>query len=360
MLTDWAWFSRDHGAKPGRRGRSLSGWFRRGQALILTWLIFSCLVLACQGARPETGALPGRFALNRVGELGLVDTSTGTVNWLKPDGQGRGDIIDPVWSPDGRELTFVHQTAPAPGDPIPLGRASIRAFDPATGQTRIIHEEPVGSLLYRPVWAADGQSLVFNRVEHKFDGLKYLGFEESVVRISRHGGSPDLMAAHAALPALSPDNRTLIFLSREGTPREPGVWKRDLAGGQETLLLATPFPIEINGLAFSPDGQTVAYSASGQASGADWSTGRAWWEPSSAFAHGLPADLWLMAPDGTNRRQITRLGEDRLLPSWSPDGQSIAALGLNALYVFNLDGTERARWKQLGGEGMVAWGKSPG
>lgn len=292
------------------------------------------------------------------GDLVLVDPSQGKGSPL-PGVQGHGDAIDPSWSPDGQEVAYVQQTAPMPGDPVPLGRAYLRAYNPATKQDRVIHEEPPGALLYHPAWVPDGQSLYYGRVEHHFDGPRYQGFQEMIMRIGRDGQNPTQVLLDAASPSVSPDGQQIVFITHEPAPREPGLWRLDLASGATTNLVAGPSPVEINAPIYAPDGQTVAFSASALSGLANFKTGRALWEPPVAEAHGLPADIWMVAPDGSNLHQFTKLNEDRLLPAYAPDGQSIAALGLGGLYVFGLDGRQRALFKQLGGEGSTTWGRQP-
>ena len=319
--------------------------------------------LACQPSNVASGngapGVAGRLVLSVSGELSLVNTSQGTAESLKRGSQAGGDAIDPAWSPDGRELAYIQQTLPRPNDPVPLGQTILRALNPSTGEDRVIREEPSGALLHRPAWAPDGQSLYYTRVEHHFEGQRYLGYQEMIMRIGRDGQNPAEVVRDGVSPAPSPDGAQLAFLAHEGSPREPGLWRLDLATGATRLLLAAPAPVEINGPAYAPDGRTIAIAASALASGATWKTSRLFWEPSTAFAHGLPADVWLINPDGSDLRQLTKLGEDRFLPAWSPDGQSIAALGQGGLFIFGLDGTQRTRFERLGGEGSVAWGRSP-
>jgi Tol biopolymer transport system component len=78
------------------------------------------------------------------------------------------------------------------------------------------------------------------------------------------------------------------------------------------------------------------------------------WSPdgrSIAFTHGTPCsdngcklNIWLIRPDGTGARPLTRDGGSAE-PSWSPDGKKIAfdrynaAKGRSDLYVMNADGT---------------------
>jgi TolB protein len=340
--------------EPGTRRQYSARWSWLSLALALLTLSSG---LAC---RPTGGGeIPGQLARSAFGKLELVNTRQGTSESITGANQTPGAAIDPVWSPDGRELAYIKETVPEPGSPVPLGRSFLHAYNPGSGEHRLIREEPPGALLSRPAWAPDGQSLYYTRMEHRFEGPRYLGFQEMIMRIGRDGRNPTQVIADAASPSPSPDGKHLAFLSHEPGPREAGLWRLDLATGATTFLLATSPPTEVNGPTYAPNGQAIALSASSLASGANRKAGRAFWEPPVAAAHGAPADIWLINPDGTNLRRLSHLNEDRLLPAWAPDGQAIAALGQAGLFIFGLDGAQRARLERLGGEGSVTWGRTP-
>jgi TolB protein len=69
--------------------------------------------------------------------------------------------------------------------------------------------------------------------------------------------------------------------------------------------------------AWSPDGQTIAFSRQGT-------------------EQQVIPDLWLVRPDGRDARLLLEGG---LAPSWAPDGSSIAYEGLSGVSVVAADGT---------------------
>jgi Tol biopolymer transport system component len=119
---------------------------------------------------------------------------------------------------------------------------------------------------------------------------------------------------------------------------------------------------KLDGLAtprFSPDGKMIAFSAitpSAPVSTVTPLPGRTGFlQPHSAYAHGLPMDVFAIGSDGAGMRRLTQLGEDNPAPVFSPDGKRMAILAGGGIYVVNADGSGFANVDQRGGHGLVDW-----
>ena len=136
-------------------------------------------------------------------------------------------------------------------------------------------------------------------------------------------------------PSVSPDGRTVAFISgRDGTFR---VWLKQLESGSETVLTAGP---NDDAPHFSPDGASVLYihqraayripSIGGEARKLVDNVDDANWSPDGhqiVFVRGVGADTEIgiaTAADGSSRVIHRVKGEFLHLPSWSPDGSTIA------------------------------------
>ncbi|HXV43889.1 MAG TPA: hypothetical protein VEC96_12560, partial [Anaerolineae bacterium] len=79
--------------------------------------------------------------------------------------------------------------------------------------------------------------------------------------------------------------------------------------------------------AVSPDGGRIAFMSSGR--------GATNWE------------IWVMDAKGSNARRLTENGSNEGLPTWSPDGKSIAYIsdsgGVWAVWVMNADGSNQRK-----------------
>ena len=113
-------------------------------------------------------------------------------------------------------------------------------------------------------------------------------------------------------PSWSPDGTAIAFSGRVAEDGEEWfVYTMEL-DGSEPAQLAPDLPApEENLPTWSPDGSTIAFVADG----------------GGTMEEGWPYELWLVAPDGSDRRLLTpgccRVGGGGLAaqtPEWSPDG----------------------------------------
>ena len=105
----------------------------------------------------------------------------------------------------------------------------------------------------------------------------------------------------ASTPTLSPDGRSMAYLSNEtGSPQ---IWVRDLGSDAPPRQL-TRLPDPVGGVMWSPRGDLIAYIV--------------------APGGGLNAQVWVMKPDGSSPRRLTAGGkETNYLQGWSRDGGSL-------------------------------------
>jgi TolB protein len=211
-----------------------------------------------------------------------------------------GHSHDPVWSPDGQRILFVHDAALQ--NPAPAEKKSFESYHPVDlyvmdsngGNRRLIRRmEPV---IYSAAWSPDGKTIAVNAVpnEGRKSGLFLLNADGS--------GQPQLIFRNAFTPAWSPDGNKLAVSLEQ--PR--GVWSihvlnRD--GSGDTRL--TDPAVTAGEPAWSPDGKRIAFDETPNRGGKQ--------------------QIFLMDADGSGSRQITSdpnwsCGH----PSWSPDGLQLA------------------------------------
>ena len=129
--------------------------------------------------------------------------------------------------------------------------------------------------------------------------------------------------------ALSPDGRTLAFVSTRGAGTA-NVWLLDLPSRQYTNLTKNSSGNFRPG--WSPDGTWIAFS-----SDRDAKPGRA--TPSWELLQSTP--IYLVRRDGTGLRRLTDIGGYRGSPQWSRDGRRIVCYQSTPRDV--LDGTDHSK-----------------
>jgi dipeptidyl aminopeptidase/acylaminoacyl peptidase len=197
-----------------------------------------------------------------------------------------------------------------------------------------------GGAEFLPRWSPDGRRLAFAATDPD-------GSQPRICVLPVTGGGERLVVcALAAAPSeleWSPDGRTLAFVARDPDPGQYGPdgkqrdqdmpprrisrllyrfngtgWTADrpsrvfvvAADGSAPPAAVTPGPFEADGLAWSPDSQTIAF-ASGRHE--DWDLD-------------LAVDLWTVPADGSAApRPVTGGGRGWSAPAWSPDGTALAA-----------------------------------
>ncbi|MDA1370405.1 MAG: hypothetical protein O2971_06545 [Proteobacteria bacterium] len=165
---------------------------------------------------------------------------------------------------------------------------------------------------YNPVWAPDGNTIVFTSER---DG------SADLYRVRADGSELQRLTDDPAYDdqgAFSPDGEQLVF----STTRVDGT--TDLWILELVTLQSHPLTAGSGGdfrPAWSPDGQWIAFS-SDRLSDLPFAYGR--WE------HLQLVDLYLIRPDGSELRQITEHGEFCGSPKWTADSGQIIAYCMTA------------------------------
>lgn len=164
---------------------------------------------------------------------------------------------------------------------------------------------PVTGLDYSPSISPDGKWVVFTSER---DG------SADIYRVHLDGSGLERLTDDPAYDdqgVLSPDGKTLAFVSSRGTGRAH-IWLLDLASRRARLL--TPSSGSDFRPAWSPDGKWIAFS-SDRDSNAGHLPGR--WELLQSLS------VYVIRPDGSDLRRVTRGRGVAGSPRWSPDGKRI-------------------------------------
>jgi Tol biopolymer transport system component len=331
----------------------------------------------------------GRLLTPRASGLALTDLPERAIRGVSvlPE---LGVVTGVARSPDGSRLAVARFWRPPDHQ---VGGQDILIVGPEGGEPLSrLERARAGEALGSPSWLPDG-SLVFERrstvgsaasarVEHQ-------GLDGSASRV---------VAERAASPSASPDGARVAFIRTDEIDR---LLIQDLAGGPERILVDDPLFLALAFPRFSPDGSRIAFAAvsdpsvAGEAPalGAPHLTagartesrdnvGRGTSPPlrlaagivsrsggtsppptnplsvlrtSVARAHGLPWDIWLVRPDGSELRRLTYFYDDDPSAAWSPDGRWLAVFSGEALHVVAVEGSENYCIAGEGGYGGLEW-----
>jgi TolB protein len=166
---------------------------------------------------------------------------------------------------------------------------------------------PANSLDYTPSFSTDGKWIVFTSER---------GGSAEIYRVHADGSGLERLTDDPAFNdqgTLSPDGSTLAFVStREGG--FANLWLQDLSGpgGRARPIAKT------NAGSFrpswSPDGKWIAFTSDRDTTRTRWDGG---WELVQSTA------IYVVRPDGSSLRRLTKPGGYAGSPRWSPDGRRI-------------------------------------
>ena len=160
-------------------------------------------------------------------------------------------------------------------------------------------------LQYSSSYSADGQWVVFTSER---DG------QSDIYRVRPDGTGLEQLTDHPAFDdqgALSPDGQTLVFVSTRGGGTAD-IWLTDL-GSRETTNLSTN-PSGNFRPSWSPDGAWIAFTSDRDS---EPGVNPGMWE------HLQSTGVYVIRPEGSGLRRLTREGGVAGSPSWSTDGQKI-------------------------------------
>lgn len=224
---------------------------------------------------------------------------------LTPDVQGTFSSIEA--SPDGHQLAFDFT---AGGEHVAL-----TILDIASGHQQIVR----WGALSGAAWSPDGTRIAYYDFGDR-PGVNILPLDGS--------GKASLVAGTGATggnPSWSPDGTEITFEKRDA-PGVPAVMAVNLASGEVRKLATTDGDTQAEPV-FAPDGATIDLARWGGI----WSVPAAGRDAS--LLTGLTREEWLAA----------RPQEGPTLPTWSPDGHSLAYVWLRStgseVFVDHLDGS---------------------
>lgn len=204
----------------------------------------------------------------------VLDPATGQKHRAFPYGES------PAWSPDGSKLAFEYHAQ------IGVVNADGTAVRQITSKG---HN-------FRPVWHPDGKRIAFESDDQGTSG----GYQPWIINLDGSNARP-LCPYHEAddrCVGWNSDGTAFLHARNIGARGGGNIVASDTSACATVRLTANEW--DERHPKFSPSDQSIAFTRIGE----------------------RQIEVWVMAADGTNARQLTR--HWGMQPSWSPDGAEIA------------------------------------
>lgn len=290
----------------------------------------------------------------------FVVNADGT-NRLNVSNQAGGDA-DPVWSPDGMRIAWVHYYD---------GKGDIIVANADGTNKKNLTNHPKDDRA--PVWSPDGTRIAFASYRTDRWEVYVMNADGSnVVKLTDQ-------KCQSHDPVWSPDGTKIAFIC--GLNQYAEVYVMNADGSNETRLTSDPTDLyrEDAALDWSPDSTRLAFvkfynkdhnkgniyvvnvntKAITQLTSKETASYSPRWSPDGtkiAFSTYLDGsyEIAVMNPDGSNVVNLTKAAKADFVPRWSPDGSMISFISLRdgnkELYVMNADGTNQFRLTNTAGD----------
>jgi TolB protein len=234
----------------------------------------------------------GQRCFNCPSTLDVAAISGGPVRQLA------SGAIQPDWSPDGRELAYIH--------PTPNGESKglliyVIGRDGRNGRNVQVEQPGEKSeavpIFHNPTYSPDGRVLAFDTETepHEIERIALLDLASGRTRELTEG------RRSSARPAFSPDGREVAYVC-EGSSGADHICLVSADGGRPKVIVATAG--EDGDPDFSPDGNAIVFDSDLAAPG-----------------RGVRS-IYVVGRDGRGLRRLTS-GIDATEPAFTPDGTAV-------------------------------------
>jgi Tol biopolymer transport system component len=325
------------------------------------------LLSSCQLLNRSTAdqGIQGRIAWPKDGDLWVLDIGSKQQTKITNLASGAA-VTGATWSPDGQRVIFA-QFWRRPNERSSGADLMVANADGSAAHLFAERDAP-NSVLETPEWMPSGA--VYYTVRTVTNGRE----TQAIVRRQTDSAAPETLVENAYDPAVSPDESTLVYV--RSTRAGQTMMKKTIGDAGDGCELISDQVFQYLSLPrISPDGLRVVLGGSGDPNLGPSGCGGdpkatapsaaapagpaidlgALLQPETAYAHGLPADVWSMNLDGSDMKRIADIKDDDPTVAFSPDGSRLAIFGVAALFMVDSSGGPTDKLTDQGGYGGLDW-----
>jgi len=302
----------------------------------------------------ETTSVPVTWKdLNLTGRLLYLDSNaTSDFSRLKILDLGTGEITTLFQSPGGAWIFYM---AVSPDNKQAIlsyidfsqnAASSSRALYimplEASASPKLVFEPPTDHDFYTQVeWSTEGDSIYYTHYDGNDQSQGSIMSGYDIYRMAYPTGPSVKILDQAFWPRLSPDGTQLVYVSSNQDSGIDALFiaYADGSDPRQVVFSNSGAPGIIDAPLFSPDGQSILFSAPNPAQAyrpnwLDFLTG-----VKIAKAHNVPSDWWSVPIEGGTVTRLTQIQTIKLFASISPDQKHIASLSGEGIFVMDVDGS---------------------
>ena len=324
--------------------------------LVATLLGAACTAPVSQSERSTPPAqatgpsdLPGKLIFTRGTALWAMDLGTGSTSEIVSAPE-LGQVTGARGSYDGQRVSYALYEVKDRRTPV--SEIYLVGVD-GSGRQKILEANQAAEFYQMPVWDPDGQHLYV-----LYTATTGVTRVRQIFRLDLTSGEREVVLEEAAVFDISPDGRWMALV--RSNLGQQSISVMDLLSRQERVLVPEGRMAQITAPRFDPSSQTLAFSGTASETShfdrpARRSGPLAWLSPATAFAHGLPQDVWTVAVSGGEVSKRLPMDADEPIAAWSPDGSHFAVLSFANLITIPSSGGSPTERLSPGSYGAIDW-----
>lgn len=288
-------------------------------------------------------------------DIKILDLTTGIVTTLFDAPEGAWVFYITV-SPDAKQLVMSY-IPHVPSSPSGVRILYIMPMDGSKPPQPLFLPPTANDHYTQAEWTPDGKYIYYTHYNDQDPPDEQLNPPYDISRIAYPDGQPEKIISNAFWPRLSRDSTKIVYVALEPITGKNDLFVANADGSnpQKVTLSGSWIPELVDAPIFSPDGQSIFFSAPVTAEAYQ----RNWLDRlmgvQIARAHSVPSDWWSVPILGGTSTRLTQIQAINLFASISPDGKYIASASGEGIFVMKPDGSNLTLIMQDSFWGTLSW-----